>query len=501
MKTGTLAILLAAALAVCLSSCDTGYDNPLRVAKPVPITKPDVNIAMNDEPEPVRVARPRPTPLPGPTTVTVTILSPRPYPERIVVPPPPDVVQFPGPPDAAQPRGVAPRPESFEDLINNEGAPPKLTSTAPAPTPTPAPGPLPTRAPAATPRLNSTDSSDASDDPSGDIIPASALRVNNQFITVGDIVRARAEELSAVPKSLPEDRYRIRVASLVTDEIRRQISEAMVMTEASGRLTDEQKKKIDAEVEHACTQMAAELAGGSKTRLEQQFTAQGTTLKAVLENYRRRLTVASYMHQKMAPSIKINRTNLWDYYTKHKDEFTRDKKVQMQIISAPIKEFLPEAEAARPTDAALAAAKKLAREQIDKAAAELKKGRDFGEVAQALSKDAKRADGGVWPLMSAGSFRETKVEAAAFAMAEGQTSDVIETESGFWIVRAKQVQPGSVQSFEDAQQKIEQTLREQQERKMTDEYFAKRFAESTVVEYSHFQELAVDKAVEKYYKK
>jgi len=86
------------------------------------------------------------------------------------------------------------------------------------------------------------------------------------------------------------------------------------------------------------------------------------------------------------------------------------------------------------------------REAIDAAAADIKDGKDFGEIAAAKSKDAKAAEQGVWPLMPAGSFGEAKVEKAAFAMKEGQVSGVIETDAGFYIVKAYKVQGGKTRA-------------------------------------------------------
>lgn len=335
---------------------------------------------------------------------------------------------------------------------------------------------------------------------SKEVFSASALQVNNQYLSIDEIVRSQSDQLKSIPKGVTEEKFRLRAAEILADETRRQVSECLVLKEASLRVTDEVRKKIDADVEQTTRVMAAELGGGSKIRLEQVLIEQGTTLETVLNNYRRRITVSAYMHDKIQASVKVNRTLLWEYYSKHMGEFTQPAKMQMQTIAVPFRHFLPEG-VSNPTQAEKDSARKQARERIDQAARDLKAGKSFAEVAQTYSKDAKASDGGLWPLMPAGSFRDAKVEAAAFDLKEGKVSDVLEGESGWYIVKAAQVVPGKTGTFEEAQVDIEKKIREQQERDLTEQYFSKLLENSTVVQYNKFLEMAVNRATERFYNK
>ncbi len=344
---------------------------------------------------------------------------------------------------------------------------------------------------------------DASSQPArGDqVVSSSALQINGQYLTADEVLRSCGEALKAVPKNLSAEATFARCREIIADETYRTMSEMLVMQEAKNRINDEAQKTITKEMDHELNIMIAELAGGSQKKLEQVLISQGTTLRTVLDNQRRRLTVRIYLHEKFSPQVKVNRQTLWDYYKANAEEFSTPLQVQMQIIAAPVKAYLANPRG-RPSEAEIAAAKKLAREAIDSAAADLKDGKDFGDVAAARSKDSKAADRGVWPMMPAGSFAETKVEKAAFAMSEGGVSDVIETENGFYIVKAFKVQGGKVESFEDAQMKVEEKLRIQQENNLTREYFKKIVSESTLSssasdEYGRFVAKTAQKAAEK----
>ena len=334
-----------------------------------------------------------------------------------------------------------------------------------------------------------------------EVVTSSVLQINSQFITVDDIVRSASQQLGAIPTDAGADAFRKRAAQVITDEVYKQMSEYLVLAEANSRFGDEVKKHIEAEVDKYQQAMVSTTGSGSKKKLQEVLELQGTTLETVMGDYRRRLTVRAFMHEKIAASIRINRQTMWDYYKANPGEFSQPAQVAMQTISIPFRSFLSLPAGGVAGDAEKQLAIQQAREVIDKAQAQLKAGKDFEQVAIAYSKDSKAAQGGLWPLMGEGSFREVAVEKAAFALKQGQVSDIIQTDSGFYLVKAAQVLPGKVTSFEEAQDKIEDTLASRQEHELTDAYFKKLQEGMNVTSYSNFMELAVEKAVEKYYKK
>lgn len=446
--------LIALVLAGLGAGCnDSGMNNPLHARKDIPISKPDAS--------------------PGDwATDTATA------------------------PSARGPESQLPPPATRADLEEL----PTALSSGPDQSQRPIDSPDLTATPAPATATAAAEEKPAAIRPIGkEVFSASVLQVNNQYLRVDEIVRSMSDQLKAISKSATEEKFRQRAAEALTDEIRRQVSECLVYTEANNRADDEQKKLIDAEVDHTLRSMITEFGGGSKIKLEQALIEQGTTLDTVLTNYRRRVVVQAYMHNKLLTAVRINRSLLWDYYSKHRDEFTEAPKVRMQTITVPFKAFLAGA-SGDPAPAEMASARKQARERIAQAAAELKGGKGFAEVAIAYSKDSKAADGGLWPAMPQGSFRDAKVESAAFSLEQGKASDIIEGQSAWCIVKAAEVIPGRTTSFEDAQGAIETKLRDQQEQKLTQEYFNKLLEGSTVVQYNKFLELAVERAVERFYK-
>jgi parvulin-like peptidyl-prolyl isomerase len=330
------------------------------------------------------------------------------------------------------------------------------------------------------------------------VVAASAIQVNNRFITVDDILRRLRPRLKKVPKTVSLQAFRQRVAPWVDEELRDQINQALVLQEAHKRLTDQQKKVIDAEVQEARNAMLAE-AGGSITRLRHTLAKQGTTLEQTLTEHREDAAFRFYLRSRFMPAIAITRKMLWDYYRIHHEEFTAEKRVQMQIIAAPFSKFLPE-DVASPSAIERLAARKKAKEAIDKALAALSRGEDFGEVAKRLSRGIKAKDGGIWPLMAAETFRETEVERTAFKLQVGEMAGPIETQTGFYVVKVRRLEPGRVVPFEEAQEKISETLRNRMYLELTEKYFRDLHEKALIRRSEDFQAHVLARAAEEHFR-
>jgi len=353
--------------------------------------------------------------------------------------------------------------------------------------------------------LSSDDSTDVPSGVSGQLIPideprvvaASVLQVNDRFITVDDILQAAGEELFALSAMPSESAFREKANRIVTQEIHRQISQTLVFAEAEQHLTDDRKRQIRAAVAEDLSEMIAR-ADGSKVKLEGELTGRGTSLEYATEQYRRSLTIRRYLRGKFVPALQVNRRMLWNYYCRHREEFTRAKKVQMRLIAAPFAEFLSSA-GGQPSEQELAAAKERARQHMAQAGEALASGEAFEGVAGRFSRGIKASSGGVWPMMAAGNFRAEQVEAEAFRLNEGGVSGIIETETGCYIVKARKIQPGQILSFEEAQEQIERMLRQRQSAKLYNNFYAELSRRATVAQSEDFLSVTAGRAVERYW--
>jgi len=386
---------------------------------------------------------------------------------------------------ATEQLAVSPSPEPYEPASRPVSPPPE----APKPKPKPVALPKPDR-PADAPPAKATGKTV--------IVAAPGLLINDRFITIDEILRSVAEPLSAIPAGKNEGEFRKDAAEIIQKEIRHQVFEGMVLPEAERRMTEPQKQFIDKEMADRLRDMIAEF-DGSRKRLEDYYIRRGTTLAKIMKLERDSFVVQVHLQAKFAPAISVNRPMLLRYYRKHKaSKYTMTAKVEMQIISATFKAFAPGGATSKPEPGAARAAARL---QIDKARKMLDAGGDFADVAAKLSKGPFAGKGGVWPPMEKGSFGETKVEDAAFALKEGGVSGIIETENGFFIVKAKKVYPGKTVSFEDAQEQITRILKNEQAGRLRGEYFNRLLARATISSSKQLVQLGADRAVKRYWRK
>ena len=323
-----------------------------------------------------------------------------------------------------------------------------------------------------------------------EVVAASLLRVRGEFITTDDVVLAAGPLLTNLPANLPEHAFRARAAEILQNEIRRQVNQLTVLGEVEKTIQEPQHQFIDAQVDDLLQRLIDE-HGRSRQQLEADMIAEGTTLQTVLDNYRRDVKLQLYWQTKLKSAVVINRRDLWNHYQKNLDSFSSPKKVQMQLIALPFSAFTT---SGSPSPGQQALAKGQAYEMARQAQALIRDGKDFGDVAKEMSRGVMAKDGGTWPLMGAGNFAIKPVEQAAFSLTQGQVSDIIETEQGYYVVKALQVMGGTVTPFEQAQEEIETQLRNQRERELIEQFMQRVYLNTPVMHTERFLELAVDEA-------
>ncbi len=333
----------------------------------------------------------------------------------------------------------------------------------------------------------------------GTVVAASMVQVNDKFITTNEILNELHETLATMP--LPESEYafRLQVAEMIQMSLRARVYEILVLSRAEVELTEQHKAYVEEELVTARREMIAH-AGGSEQALRDYYRDRHTTIEEVLEAHRRQLMAQLYLQIYIEPKIVITPQAMLQYYEEHRSDFQQDKRVQMQIIASPIAEFLPAEETTDPSPQEWQRARALARRNIDLAAEAVLGGQDFGQTAKRYSRGYRAASGGTWPMMERGNLREAEIERNLFALDAGEMCGIIETEEGFYIIKALAVEEGQTVSFEDAQEEIEQILSLEQYNELLEAYYTELYEDATIIQAEEFLDMALDTAVERYYR-
>jgi peptidyl-prolyl cis-trans isomerase D len=162
-----------------------------------------------------------------------------------------------------------------------------------------------------------------------------------------------------------------------------------------------------------------------------------------------RLQYAELTLDGIAGSIKVADGDLQAFYDKNKSRYVESEKRHAHHILIAVDGQDPKADAA-----ALAKAKDVQ--------AQLKAGKDFGDLARRYSADpgsAKQGGDLGWAEKTAyvGPFAD-----ALFAMQAGQVSDPVKTQFGYHVIRLDEIRPQHAQTLVEARPQIEAEYRHEQ---------------------------------------
>ena len=306
-----------------------------------------------------------------------------------------------------------------------------------------------------------------------------ALFINNEAITVRDVLEPIIDELRDKARLLERDDYIQFLRKTVIGEINRRISFRVLYQDAKQAFTDERLQKlIDKDADDLISRLILESYGGVEARYEAHLAEYGLTMADIKERAKRRTMGLSWLRRQYASHEHMsNRRELLDYYKRHLDDYTTPRTAKPFFIEIPFSTTVP-----APKKAVSRAA---ARAAVTRAKQELDQGAEFADVARKHSKGPAASQGGAWPAISPGALVGkplAKPGEVLFTLQPGQISDLIETDHAFFIVKCGRCTPRSILSFEEAQQDIRDKLQEKQYTQWSNRYVADLVAKARIPE-------------------
>ncbi|HEX4375537.1 MAG TPA: peptidyl-prolyl cis-trans isomerase [Steroidobacteraceae bacterium] len=151
----------------------------------------------------------------------------------------------------------------------------------------------------------------------------------------------------------------------------------------------------------------------------------------------------------LTPKVTVKPEDLQAYYDKVKSRYSEGEKRHAHHILI----------AADPKDAKSDAAALAKANEVE---AELKSGKDFGELAKKYSADpGSAAQGGDLGWADKSAYVAPFAD-ALFGMQAGQVSDPVKTQYGYHIIRLDEIRPAHVRAFDDVKGELETEYRKQQ---------------------------------------
>jgi parvulin-like peptidyl-prolyl isomerase len=278
--------------------------------------------------------------------------------------------------------------------------------------------------------------------------------VNGEVITREDILGPLRPQMAQWRKDLAPQAFEGQCRVVIDSKLRESISVRLVVQEAKAKLTDDEKKQVDAAIDQTVKNLIA--GAGSLAALEARLEKQGSSLAKEKERERERMIVQRYLREKVAPTVHVTHSELLDYYNRVRAErYERPDRMRLGLI------LLKKGTSANPEHAAA-----LAQAVHQRAAA----GEDFARLAARYSEDPMSETGGDWGLVTRGAFRVGAVDEALFRLEGGRVAPLVETGDAYYIVKALERQPAHTVPFTEVQADLEDEIRDRKYNEMVSKH-------------------------------
>jgi peptidyl-prolyl cis-trans isomerase C len=275
-------------------------------------------------------------------------------------------------------------------------------------------------------------------------LPDVIAQVNGEAISKADFDLAVQEIEARAGGPVPADQ-RDRILRGVLDEL---VAYRLLVQESRTRNTSVPATEIDARIAQIRQQFPTQEA------FTQALQTRGMTEQKLRADIQEDMVVAKLIEGQLGPISAVTPAQLNDFYSKNPEQFQQAERVRASHI---LLQFPPNADAA-------------AKEQVRARAADIlkqvKAGQDFAALAKQHSQDGSAAQGGDLGFFERGAM-VPPFENAAFALQPNQTSELVESQFGFHIIKVTEKQAQRTIPLEEVRPQLEQFLQQRTRQEQT----------------------------------
>ena len=259
-----------------------------------------------------------------------------------------------------------------------------------------------------------------------DFLPDTVAKINGVPVTKAELIAEFSKRLpNGVPAQMPPEFLKMQMPQIVEDFVT-----AKVMDKA---LADSKITVTAADVEKLMREELAGIPAEQRAMLEQQLKAQGKSIEDIIKmqsqdpNVQQQVKRMKFF-EALAGKQSATVAEAEEYFKKNPDQFKQGASVDASHILIQV-----------PANASQADWDK-AKKEIDAIIDQLKKGADFGKLAEEKSAcpSGKQAKG------SLGKFGKGQMvpefEKAAFALKKGELSGAVKTQYGYHVIKCNDIQ-------------------------------------------------------------
>lgn len=276
-------------------------------------------------------------------------------------------------------------------------------------------------------------------------LPEVVARVNGETITKAELEAAVQNIEANAGGPVPADQ-RDRIYRGLLDQM---IGYKLLVQETRARKVSVSDADVDARIAEMRQQFPNEAA------FTEALARENVTLEKLRSDARADMMVSSMLSTELGSKIVVTPEQINDFYQKNPTQFLQPERVRASHILIGFPEN------------ADAAAKSATRTKAEGVLKEVQAGKDFAALARQHSTDTgSGAQGGDLGYFSQGQM-VPPFDQAAFSMKPGQTSELVETQFGFHIIRVADHQAAGTVPLDGVRDDVKQFLEQQTRQQVT----------------------------------
>jgi len=276
------------------------------------------------------------------------------------------------------------------------------------------------------------------DRPSGAGVDAVAAKVNGRAIYINQLKPNVDKELAKYRKYGASNMSAATKSRLQKQELDREVG-VELLAQAGEKLIG---KKAEAKVDE---RIKAKHAADAKSEHTLKTLDKDLKNAEYRKQVRRQLFIDEYLEKQGLPELRATEAEAKKYYEENQPSFKVAESLKVSHILIRLPKDAKEAEVAK------------AREEMVRIRQEAVSGKSFSELATKHSACASAPAGGNLGYITRG-YMPREFDTVAFALKEGEMSDVVRTRHGFHIIKAADKKPERIQEFVEVKDLIEKFL-------------------------------------------
>ncbi|HTV60265.1 MAG TPA: peptidylprolyl isomerase [Verrucomicrobiae bacterium] len=270
------------------------------------------------------------------------------------------------------------------------------------------------------------------------VVEEIVARVNNDIVTISDLEKAQAalrQEISQDCQGCTQDKMDEEYNTRSKDVLRDLIDQDLLVQQAK-----DEGVSVETDLIKHLDDVRKENNLASIDDLEKAVESQGLSWEDYKSQIRNNLLTQEVIRRDVGSRIDIAESDARAYYAAHKQDYVKPEEVVLAEIFLSTQGKSPQEMAAVEMKA-------------DDLRARLVNGDDFNQLAKRYSEGSTAADGGELGTFQRGQL-DKQIEDAVFKLDKGQFTSVIQTKTGFEILKVESHYVAGLQPYEKVQDEI-----------------------------------------------